>query len=280
MYQLFHVSAGGLLAQKGGSGGEARHLPSLHWDALFTAPNALALVESAWAAASPCAVPDLLIPIPAPIGQQEVWAAGVTYYRSRTARMEESEGSGADRFYNLVYDAPRPEIFYKGNALRSRGHREQLRFRKDSAWNVPEPEFTLAINSRGEIFGYTIANDMSSRDIEGENPLYLPQAKVYAGSLGLGPCLTLMPPPGPETVISITIERAGEVVFSGETGLEQLKRSPQELADWLFRENEFPLGCYLLTGTGIVPPGQWTLAVGDVVSIRIDGLGELVNAIA
>jgi 2-dehydro-3-deoxy-D-arabinonate dehydratase len=149
----------------------------------------------------------------------------------------------------------------------------------DSHWNVPEPELTLAISARGKIFGYCIANDMSSRDIEGENPLYLPQAKVYAGSLGLGSCLTICDPLPPETNIRIAIQRAGVVVFSGETNLSQLKRPPQELADWLFRENEFPHGAYLLTGTGIVPPGQWTLADADVVTIHIDHLGFLENPI-
>jgi 2-dehydro-3-deoxy-D-arabinonate dehydratase len=276
MYQLYR-NAAGILAHHAG---EYRLLSTISFDQLFTAEDPSAFVAAAWATGTPATAPDLQGVLLPPIGQQEVWAAGVTYFRSRTARMEESEGSGADRFYDLVYEADRPELFFKGNGLRSRGHGEVLRFRKDSAWNVPEPEFTLAINSAGKIFGYTIGNDMSSRDIEGENPLYLPQAKVYLGSLGLGPCLTICDAPGAETTIRIVIERAGNEVFSGETTLAQLKRPPQELAAWLFRENDFPAGCYLLTGTGIVPPGQWTLAEGDVVRISIAGLGELRNAVA
>jgi 2-dehydro-3-deoxy-D-arabinonate dehydratase len=214
------------------------------------------------------------------VGSQEVWAAGVTYYRSRTARMEESEDTGGARFYDRVYDAERPELFYKGNALRARGHHAELRFRKDSAWSVPEPELTLAISASGKVFGYTIGNDASSRDIEGENLLYLPQAKVYKGSLGLGPCLTVCDPLPATTPIRIRIERRGQTEFEGETTLAQLKRPPQDLADWLFKENEFPYGAYLLTGTGIVPPGQWTLAAGDLVSIEIPPLGVLQNIFA
>jgi 2-dehydro-3-deoxy-D-arabinonate dehydratase len=275
MFQLYSTPAGILAIHQG----ETRQLAEICFDRLFLSRDPHALLQQAWEQGTVAPAPDLTQPRPAPIGQQEVWAAGVTYYRSRTARMEESEGSGADRFYNLVYEAPRPELFYKGNGQRSRGHLMPLRYRKDSAWNVPEPEFTLAITAHGQIFGYTIGNDMSSRDIEGENPLYLPQAKVYLGSLGLGPCLTVGPLPTTDASISIAIQRAGNTVFQGETTLAQLKRSPEELVDWLFRENEFPTGCYLLTGTGIVPPGQWTLAEGDIVTIKLDGVGELTNPI-
>ncbi len=281
MFALYRSVAGILASQSSASSREAefRLLRELSWDGVFTAENPLETVADAWSKGTAAAPVDLTKKLLPPIGSQEVWAAGVTYFRSRTARMEESESSGADRFYNLVYEADRPEIFYKGNGSRARGHLEPLRFRKDSAWNVPEPEFTLAINSTGHIFGYTIGNDMSSRDIEGANPLYLPQAKVYRGSLGIGPCLIVGPQPAKETAIRITILRQGNEVFLGDTTLSQLKRTPEELAEWLYRENEFPVGTYLLTGTGIVPPGQWTLASGDTVSIEIETVGILTNSI-
>jgi 2-dehydro-3-deoxy-D-arabinonate dehydratase len=219
------------------------------------------------------------VALPAPIGTQEVWASGVTYFRSREARMEESTESGGDRFYHLVYDADRPELFFKATAPRVRGHGAFVRIRTDATWSVPEPELVLAINAAGQVFGYTIGNDMSSRDIEGENPLYLPQAKVYRGSCAIGPWLTVCDPLPASTEISITIHRGSANVFSGTTTLAQLKRSPQELADWLFRENEFSVGAYLFTGTGIVPPGVWTLASGDDITIAITGLGELRNVV-
>jgi 2-dehydro-3-deoxy-D-arabinonate dehydratase len=216
----------------------------------------------------------------APVGAQEVWAAGVTYRRSREARMEESERSGADRFYDLVYDADRPELFFKSAGRSVRGDSQTVRIRGDARWSVPEPELALAIDARGRIFGYAVGNDMSSRDIEGENPLYLPQAKVYRGSCALGPCLTVCGPLSPvATGIFLRIERRGVEVFSGSTSLANMKRTPEELAAWLFRENDFPDGCYLLTGTGLVPPADFTLDHGDVVRIEIDGLGVLENTV-
>ena len=215
----------------------------------------------------------------APLDDQEIWAAGVTYFRSRDARMAESEKAGGGSFYDRVYDAERPELFYKGSKRTAVGHRENVRIRHDSAWNVPEPELTLAINSRGAIFGYTVGNDMSSRDIEGENPLYLPQAKVYDASCALGPCLLLADALRPETEISITIERNGEIVFEGTTKLAEMKRKPAELAGYLYRDNTFANGCYLLTGTGIVPAESFTLASGDVVSIGIVPIGTLLNTV-
>jgi 2-dehydro-3-deoxy-D-arabinonate dehydratase len=203
----------------------------------------------------------------------------VTYFRSRVARMDESKEAGASVFYDMVYEAPRPELFFKATASRARGHGEGLCIRSDSAWNVPEPELTLALNAAGRVFGFTIGNDMSSRDIEGENPLYLPQAKVYRGSCSIGPCLLLADTLPPETGIHISIHRGGEAVFEGSTSLSQLKRGFDELAGWLFRENEFPCGCLLLTGTGLVPAGKWTLDHGDRMSIRIDGIGMLENVV-
>ena len=214
-----------------------------------------------------------------PIGQQEIWAAGVTYFRSRSARMEESEQSGGDQFYDLVYEAERPELFFKATGARARGHLDQVCIRGDSDWNVPEPELTLAINRHGNVFGYTIGNDMSSRSIEGENPLYLPQAKVYRGSCAIGPCLVVGDVVSKETKISIEIERSGSQAFSGSTTVSQIKRSFEELAGFLFRENEFPLGAYLMTGTGVVPDADFTLASGDKIRIDIDELGTLENTV-
>lgn len=215
----------------------------------------------------------------APIRDQEIWAAGVTYFRSRTARMEEAETAGGDIFYDKVYDADRPELFFKATAPRTRGHGDKVAIRSDSSWDVPEPELTLAINKHGEIFGHTIGNDMSSRSIEGENPLYLPQAKVYTGSCSIGPCLVVDDVPEPNTKIAIEITRGGDSVFSGETKLSQLKRSFEELAEFLFRSNAFAHGAYLMTGTGIVPESDFSLKVNDVISITIEGIGILQNEV-
>ena len=217
----------------------------------------------------------------APIQSQEVWAAGVTYFRSRTARMEESKVAGGGNFYDRVYEAERPELFFKSTPHRVAAPGTPVRIRGDATWNVPEPELTLAINSRGKIFGYTIGNDMSSRDIEGENPLYLPQAKVYDRSAALGPCIVITDTlPAATTVIAIAIQRGGSVAFSGETTVGQIKRPLPLLADWLFRENSFPHGCFLMTGTGIVPPDSFTLRRGDEIQITIEPVGTLVNTVA
>src|SRR4051794_13588768 len=203
--------------------------------------------------------PDLATTLP-PIGSQEVWAAGVTYYRSRTARMEESKSAGGGDFYDRVYEAARPELFFKATASRVRGHRQGVRIRRDSRWNVPEPELTLVITSSGRIVGYTIGNDMSSRDIEGENPLYLPQAKVYDGSCAIGPGVLVATDPLPaETEIRLAITRAGQTAFEGATTLASMKRRPAELVEYLYRDNSFPNGALMLTGTGVVPPDEFTL---------------------
>jgi 2-dehydro-3-deoxy-D-arabinonate dehydratase len=216
----------------------------------------------------------------APVDGQEVWAAGVTYYRSRTARIEESKDAGGGTFYDRVYDAERPELFFKCAGWRVRGPGARVRIRGDARWNVPEPELALCVNARGEIVGYAIGNDMSSRDIEGENPLYLPQAKIYDGSCALGPAMLVAEGPlAPETAISITIVRAGLTVFAGSTTLAGMRRTPEELVACLYRELTFPLGAVLLTGTGVVPADDFTLASGDVVAIRIEGIGALINAI-
>ncbi|MGA7235351.1 MAG: fumarylacetoacetate hydrolase family protein [Bryobacteraceae bacterium] len=216
----------------------------------------------------------------APIDSQEVWAAGVTYYRSRTARMAESEVAGGGSFYDRVYSAERPELFFKALAHRVAGPDQKVRIRRDSQWNVPEPELALVISPAGKITGYTIGNDMSSRDIEGENPLYLPQAKVYDRSCALGPAILVSEEPLPSTTaISIEIRRTGAAVFSDSTTLAAMKRRPEELVEYLYRETNFPNGCILLTGTGIVPPDTFTLQSGDDISITIDGIGTLHNSV-
>ena len=216
-----------------------------------------------------------------PMGSQEVWAAGVTYWRSRTARMEESKDAGGGSFYDRVYEAARPELFFKSSPHRVVGTGEPIRIRSDSKWNVPEPELTLVVNSGGKIVGYTIGNDVSSRDIEGENPLYLPQAKVYSGSCALGPCILLQSEPlDPQTAIEMRIRRDAAIVFEGSTTLSQMRRKPQELVDYLFRDNAFPHGGFLMTGTGIVPGDDFTLRGGDEVTIEIAPIGRLVNTVA
>jgi len=217
----------------------------------------------------------------APIGQQEVWAAGVTYYRSRGARMEESKDAGGGSFYDRVYSADRPELFFKSTASRTVGTGGKVRIRADATWSVPEPELTLVVSPGGLITGYTIGNDMSSRDIEGENPLYLPQAKVYEGSCALGPGILVAEEPlAASTEIAIEIERAGQIEFAGKTELTELKRDPKTLVEYLFRDNSFPVGCFLMTGTGIVPPSTFTLASGDLIRITIEPIGMLENVVA
>jgi 2-dehydro-3-deoxy-D-arabinonate dehydratase len=214
-----------------------------------------------------------------PLDHQEVWAAGVTYKRSREAR--ERESAGAARFYDLVYSAARPELFFKATPRRVVGPGAFVRIRQDARWSVPEPEVALVVSPALEIVGYTIGNDMSSRDIEGENPLYLPQAKVYDGSCALGPVITLaggMPPPQ-NTNIRLVIERDAGVAFDGSTMLGAMARSFEDLVSWLGRDNSFPEGVILLTGTGIVPPDHFTLASGDRVSIDVTGIGTLTNVV-
>jgi len=217
----------------------------------------------------------------APIVNQEVWAAGVTYYRSRGARMEEAKDAGGGDFYDRVYSAERPELFFKSTAGRTVGTGGKVRIRKDASWNVPEPELTLVVNACGRIVGYTIGNDMSSRDIEGENPLYLPQAKVYDGSCALGPGILVTSNPLPRsTEIQIEIIREERCAFAGCVKLTELKREPRKLVEYLFRDNSFPNGCFLMTGTGIVPPSEFTLHSGDRIRITIEPIGTLENEVA
>ena len=219
--------------------------------------------------------------VQAPIGSQEIWAAGVTYLRSKEARMDESKESGAADFYAKLYEAKRPELFFKSTAARCAGPDQEVLIRRDSQWNVPEPELTLFANANGKIVGYTIGNDMSSRDIEGENPLYLPQAKSYQRSAAIGPCLLVTPKPiDADTQIHMSIERNKEIVFSGSISINQMKRKHEELIGYLFMEMDFPQGAYLMTGTCLVPPNDFTLAVDDLVHISIDGIGSLRNKVA
>lgn len=216
-----------------------------------------------------------------PIGTQEVWAAGVTYLRSRDARMEESEDSGAADCYQRVYEAQRPELFFKSLAHRVSGHGQSVNIRQDSTWDVPEPELTLFLNSAGTIQAYTIGNDMSSRSIEGENPLYLPQAKMYERSAALGPCLWVIDEPiFADTRIQIDITRDGVKLFDDSTLLSRMKRSLTELAAWLYKEMDFSSGAFLMTGTCVVPPNDFTLQAGDIVNITIEGIGTLTNTVA
>jgi 2-dehydro-3-deoxy-D-arabinonate dehydratase len=214
-----------------------------------------------------------------PIDQQEVWAAGVTYKRSKTARMEES--ASAASCYDRVYASPRPELFFKASPHRVSGHGQPLRIRADSNWNVPEPELTLVLSSKLQLVGFTVGNDMSSRDIEGDNPLYLPQAKCYNQSCGLGPWITLTVgmPPRSEIGIRLIIHRGGKMAFDGRTSVDQMARTFENLIGWLGRDNSFPNGAFLLTGTGIVPDSSFTLQPNDIVEIKIDGIGTLLNPV-
>lgn len=216
----------------------------------------------------------------APIQNQEVWASGVTYLRSKRARMEESKDSGGGDFYDRVYDADRPELFFKATAGRVVGNGENIRIRRDSKWNVPEPELTLFINTSGQISGYTVGNDVSSRDIEGENPLYLPQAKSYDKSAALGPCIYVSDKPiDPESEIKLEIFRNGENVFSQNIQVNQMKRTQADLVKYLYTECTFDNGCFLMTGTGIIPEDEFSLQVNDKVEISIENIGTLSNTV-
>ncbi len=274
---LLYRTTNGIFVQNGTSW----HLvPETSWDELFNR-SGLAAHLAQIAASTPAVAAPATDSILAPISQQEVWAAGVTYFRSRTARMEESKDAGGGSFYDRVYAAERPEIFFKATPQRVANPGQAMHLRGDSKWMVPEPELTLAINSSGEIIGCTVGNDLSCRDIEGENPLYLPQAKCFKLCAALGPALLIQSEPlAPTTRIHLQIDRAGAAAFEGETTLAQLKRTPAELAGFLFRDNTFPTGTYLMTGTGIVPGDEFTLKSGDVVKITIDGIGTLSNPMA
>jgi 2-dehydro-3-deoxy-D-arabinonate dehydratase len=278
MFRLYRTTQGLMLEQ---AGAWVSPTSALTLDSLFQATAPLALVQAAFATGRSIASPVSEWTLLAPLQSQEVWAAGVTYLRSKSARMAESKEAGGGSFYDRVYDAERPELFFKATPHRVAAPGGEVRIRRDSRWNVPEPELTLALNAAGQIFGYTIGNDMSSRDIEGENPLYLPQAKTYDLCAALGPCLVIADTlPSPATAIALEIRRAGRPVFQGETTVACIKRPLPSLADWLFRESSFPAGAYLMTGTGVIPPDDFTLAAGDEVRISLDPVGTLVNRVA
>jgi 2-dehydro-3-deoxy-D-arabinonate dehydratase len=254
----------------------------IDWDNFMNTDPLIDHIESAIASFNKIQSEEFdQLKIMAPVSKQEVWAAGVTYLRSRDARIEESKDAGGGTFYDKVYLAERPELFFKATPYRVVHPGEHVRIRKDSSWNVPEPELTLFINNRGKIAGYSIGNDMSSRSIEGENPLYLPQAKVYDGSAAIGPCVYVskdgLPP---QTLITILIERNGQNVFDGQVRVDRIKRDLNELAEYLYRECSFPHGCFLMTGTGVVPPNEFTLQEADQISISIDNIGTLKNTVA
>ncbi|MFO0847545.1 MAG: fumarylacetoacetate hydrolase family protein [Gemmataceae bacterium] len=257
---------------------QAYPVPGLTLAELLDSPDpaTLALDRSGSAAGIPLSSAQLL----PPIDRQEVWAAGVTYKRSKVAREEES--AGAARFYDKVYSADRPELFLKSTPERVVGPGGTIRVRRDAKWSVPEPELALVISPDLRVVGYTVGNDVSSRDIEGENPLYLPQAKIYDGACAVGPVVTLAAamPPLPTVGIRLVIRRNGQVAFDGRTDVGQMARTPDSLVEWLGREYSFPHGAVLLTGTGIVPPDEFSLAPGDVVDISIDGIGTLTNPVS
>ena len=277
--KLYKLAAGIILQYNNGN-----YLIQNDWDALINRDGLhsylkeivaeLPVLTEAMAAAH---ISESLLP---PIGKQEVWAAGVTYLRSREARMEESADSGAADLYDKVYAAERPELFFKSLPHRVAGHNQPVYIRRDSSWNVPEPEMTLFINSNGNIQGYTIGNDMSSRSIEGENALYLPQAKIYERSAALGPCLYVPEQPvSLDTTIKMSISRNGNEIYTDETTIGRMKRTFPELTGFLYRECDFPNGSFLMTGTCLVPGNDFTLQENDVVSISIDHIGTLINTV-
>jgi 2-dehydro-3-deoxy-D-arabinonate dehydratase len=225
---------------------------------------------------------NLIDNILAPVGsRQELWACGVTYLRSKIGRQEESKDAGGGDFYARVYEAERPEVFFKATPHRIVGTNDKVKIRKDSTWDVPEPELTLVVSSSGKIVGYTIGNDMSSRSIEGENPLYLPQAKTYDACAAIGPCIYVTEEPlDINTNIRLEINRKSKTVFEGSIAISQMKRTPEELVSFVFRECSFPHGCLIMTGTGIVPENDFTLKSGDEIKISIDGIGTLVNEVS
>jgi len=251
-----------------------------NWDAFINDDDLFQKMERLTRTLSPTGKPLPVTEILAPLGSQELWACGVTYLRSKVGRQEESKASGGSDFYAKVYEAERPEVFLKSTPHRVVGHNDKVSIRKDSTWDVPEPELTLVTSSSGKIVGYTIGNDMSSRSIEGENPLYLPQAKTYDGCAAIGPCIYV--PESPidiNTQIQLAIIRNGNIVFEGNIGLDQMKRTLEELVSFVFRECSFPTGCLIMTGTGIVPGSDFTLASGDEIKITIDHIGTLINTV-
>lgn len=254
-------------------------LENENWDTFINDDNLLQKAEQQ-ITNLPTVDRDATGTILAPIGSQEVWACGVTYLRSKIGRQEESKEAGGGDFYARVYEAERPEVFFKATPHRVVGPAGEVAIRKDSTWNVPEPELTLVVTSSGKIVGYTIGNDMSSRSIEGENPLYLPQAKTYDACAAIGPCIYVTDQPlDSSTNIHLHISRKGETVFEGSIAINQMKRTPEELVSFVYRACSFPTGCLIMTGTGIVPGNDFTLLPGDEISITIDSIGTLTNTV-
>ena len=251
-----------------------------NWETFINDNNVFEKARAAIAATTAVDKSAIENVLPTMGNNQELWACGVTYLRSMVGRQEESKAAGGADFYGKVYEAERPECFFKSTPHRVVGNNGLVRIRKDSTWDVPEPELTLVVTSSGKIIGYTIGNDMSSRSIEGENPLYLPQAKTYDGCAALGPCVYLTNEPlSPNTNIHLDIKRKSVVVFEGNIALSQMKRTPQELVGFIYRESSFPHGCLVMTGTGIVPPNNFTLQPGDEIKISIDNIGTLLNTV-
>jgi 2-dehydro-3-deoxy-D-arabinonate dehydratase len=273
---LYRTTKGFLLK----SGAQFFNVHATDFDELLNLPLLHShLLDVSWKA--PATQPPLGEEILKPVGTQEIWAAGVTYERSREGRREESKESGAAVFYSKVYEAERPELFFKAAGWRVVGPNGKIHIRKDARWSVPEAELVLVINKDGKIIGYTLGNDVSSRDIEGENPLYLPQAKVYDGSCALGPAIWISDRPlDLNAEITLVVERADKPVFQGSVPLSRIRRGFDELAEYLYRELSFPVGAFLFTGTGIVPPTDFTLLSGDSVKIALEPIGELVNEVA
>ncbi|WP_299158891.1 fumarylacetoacetate hydrolase family protein [uncultured Eudoraea sp.] len=252
------------------------------WDSFINDNNLFTKIKHLISGIEPLPDPEAYLKkgLLAPVESQEIWASGVTYFNSKLGREEESREKGGSNFYARVYVAERPELFFKSMGHRAIGSGGKVRIRKDSTWDVPEPELTLVISSTGKIIGYTIGNDMSSRSIEGENPLYLPQAKTYDGSAAIGPCILVVEGPLPKTTkIRLEIRRENKQVFSGEIGIDQIKRKFEDLVSYLYAENSFPNGSMLMTGTGIVPSTDFTLQKGDEIKIEIDGIGTLINTV-
>jgi 2-dehydro-3-deoxy-D-arabinonate dehydratase len=276
MMKIYKTNTG-ILIESNGSIYTSKHVS---WDSFLNQDNLYEALEKEVADTNELGTIDLLkdLAIKAPIQSQEIWAAGVTYLRSRDARMEESKDTGGGSFYDKVYDAVRPELFFKATPHRCVGPGEKVRIRKDSSWNVPEPELTLVVNNKGNIIGYTVGNDMSSRSIEGENPLYLPQAKSYDGSAAIGPCIYVTDAPiSPESKINMTIKRNAAIMYTDEVAISKMKRGHKELVEFLFRESSFPYGCLLMTGTCLIPASDFTLHSGDEIIISIDHIGTLQN---
>lgn len=276
--KIFKLKNGGILIEK-----DAVFYPVVGeaWDSFINDDNLFEKCVAFTKDATPLSEAIDAAEVDAPMQSQELWASGVTYLRSRQERQKESASAGGADFYQRVYEAERPELFFKATRARVVGPGGRVRIRRDSEWDVPEPELVLMISSRGKIIGYTIGNDMSSRSIEGENPLYLPQAKTYDGCAAVGPCIYVPETAiDPSTRISLGISRDGAAVFEGEIGIDQITRRFEDLAEFLFRECSFPDGALLMTGTGIVPGHDFTLRAGDKIAIQIDGIGELVNSVA